>query len=202
MKSKKTITLFFGVLLYCPVLLLGQSSSNFDEIIRLIDVSVDKISGQAEIKGQPISLKITTPGDYGILKSKIISAFSGKNFKINTTENATENSIEYTLEEVKVSYIDMFREGFLGSFQVERETRITGSFIIISSNIVEKTDNFNLSAKDTVYVDEISDLENPALPFTHSDLPEEPFMSGLLEPVVAVGSAVVAIVLFFTVRSK
>jgi hypothetical protein len=200
LKAKSVVTIF-GLLITCPFISTGQTPSNLDEINRLVEKSVVEISRQWQTENRSISLNITIPDSYMILKGKITSAFSGENFIISSAGDINK-SVDYTLEEAKVNYNQMFRGGFLGSFQVERETKLTGSFIFKESGFINKTNDFSLSVKDTVFADEINKLENPALPFTHSDLPEEPFLSGLLEPVIAIGSSVVAIILFFTVRSK
>ena len=55
---------------------------------------------------------------------------------------------------------------------------------------------------DTVLFDEIKSLSNSSLPFTKGEAPAEPFFASLWEPVIAVGTAIVTIFLFFTIRSK
>ena len=59
-----------------------------------------------------------------------------------------------------------------------------------------------ISLTDTIALDKIDDLENKAYNFTRSEKPEEPFLSGLTEPLIAVSAIAVSIYLLFSVRSN
>lgn len=203
MKSKNLIKIFllFTVLILSAGYAGGQSLSNFESIVRLIDSSVSKISGSAPSVSE-ISIEITVPDNYQILKSDILNSFAGKFKSVSDKKSGTGNFIRYDLKNADVNYTNMFRDGFLGSLKVEREISIAGSFLLFDEDVIEKSEGFEFAVKDTVDVDNVALLENPALPFTQSELPEEPFLSGLLEPVVAIGSAAMAVIIFFTVRSK
>jgi len=61
---------------------------------------------------------------------------------------------------------------------------------------------FEFTKIDTVKVEDINSLENPAFPFTQASVPPEPFLSGIAEPIIAIGTAALAVVLFFTIRSE
>ncbi len=108
--------------------------------------------------------------------------------------------VSISLENASVNYGDMFRKSFLGSFYLERNLNLNGNFIFDENN--KPLQNFNYIYKDTVKVSEINNLENSAYPFTRSEIPSEPFLSNIYEPVIAVGTAAVAIFLFFAIRSK
>jgi hypothetical protein len=54
-----------------------------------------------------------------------------------------------------------------------------------------------LTKKDSVNYDNINKIENYSLPFTRGTLPSEPLTPSLLEPIIAVSSAVLTIILFF-----
>jgi hypothetical protein len=57
------------------------------------------------------------------------------------------------------------------------------------------------TAVDTVSASDITSIEHPNVPATHASLPSEGFFSGWAEPLVVVGSIVVAVFLLFTIRS-
>lgn len=107
--------------------------------------------------------------------------------------------ISYVLEDLKLSYGEMFRKKFLGDYYLERNFLIMGNFVVPSSGESRK---FTYTYKDSVKVEEVRDLENPNLPFTRGEIPSEPFLEGLPEPVIAVGTAAAAVILFFVLRSK
>jgi len=48
----------------------------------------------------------------------------------------------------------------------------------------------------------VKSLENPNHPFTKGNIPAEPFFESIPEPVLAIGTAATAVILFFILRSK
>ena len=149
-----------------------------------------------------VYLKFTSADDYQILKNMIISSLQ-KN-KINLVEDAskTEIALNYSLIEIKSSYPEMFRDGLFGEYLVKRNVSLSGSYFLSSENNIGKVNRFNYSIEDTVVFDDLNRIENIAYSFTSAELPEEPFFSSTLEPVIAIGTAAVAVYLFFNVRSK
>ena len=94
----------------------------------------------------------------------------------------------------------MFKDGWFGSHYVQRFETIYGNYLQSSSESMKK--EFKITQLDTVKVEEIKNLENESFPFTKGTIPSEPFLSGFAEPIIAIGTAAAAVVLFFTIRSK
>ena len=61
---------------------------------------------------------------------------------------------------------------------------------------------YKYNFSDTVALSNINNLQNIAYSFTSPEIPNEPFFSSLLEPTIAIGTAAVAVYLFFNIRSK
>jgi hypothetical protein len=61
---------------------------------------------------------------------------------------------------------------------------------------------FEISVTDTVKVEDIKYLENESFLFTKGAVPAESFISGMAEPLIAIGTAAAVVVLFFTIRSE
>ena len=55
---------------------------------------------------------------------------------------------------------------------------------------------------DTISYDNFAFIENNSLPFTNANVPSEPFLPSIIEPVIAITAIAVTIILFFTVRTK
>jgi len=121
---------------------------------------------------------------------------------LTSSVNRTGKHFEYSIDNAKVNYDEIFRDGFLGGFMLVRTAELNGNYIIKENSNIVKADTFIVSITDTTSLENKSKLENPSLHFTQSEFPPEPFFSGLLEPVIAVGTFVVSLLLFFTVRSK
>jgi hypothetical protein len=83
---------------------------------------------------------------------------------------------------------------------MQRKIDLSGSYSISKETVI--SERFDYAYIDTVSVDDAKAIENPSFPFTQAEIPSEPFFSSLLEPAIAIGSAALAVILFFTIRSK
>lgn len=189
--------------LFCFVsgLSQAQTSSNLDIFKTLVDRSVNGIFKHEGNSSKDIFLNLKLGLEYKVFEDQIYKSVQSSNKKAVSVYNPNENlEVSYTLEKAQVKYGEMFRDGFLGEELMPRTLSISGSYRIkINDDLI---DNFSYENTDTVRVDEIQNLENSSYPFTKGEIPSEPFLSNLFEPLMAVGTAAVVIVLFFTVRSK
>ena len=176
----------------------AQEKTNLQVFELLVDSSVITLTSSIPYTVRPLNIEMNTGTSYEIFNSEIISDLNQKGYKLIPDEQAFR--IQYFIKSASVSYGNMFRHGILGDYFVPRSVQLSGNFNITLGSTI--TNNFNYSFKDTVNVDDVKNLENPAYPFTQGKLPTEPFFSGILEPVVAVGTVALAVILFFTVRSK
>jgi len=103
----------------------------------------------------------------------------------------------------KVNYSNPHRLGLFGRRCADRSI-----VVHIQAQIYNSQTGSILSGKlltgehrDTVSVDDIPLLENANVPMTKADLPDESFIDRFIEPFVIVGTAGVAIFLFFHIRS-
>ncbi len=197
-------TKFFQAVLiafvFCSII-IGQSKSNLDQFNSLIDKSVSIIYDQKVESNSDYYLDITIPNQYLIFKNRIFNSFENRSIAIVDSKSKSNSNINYSLENVQITYSDVFRDGLFGSYLLERNAGISGLYSL-NENGKLFSDEFELTIKDTVDYNSLSELENPAFPFTQGKIPPEPFLSGLFEPVVAIGAAALTIILFFTVRSK
>jgi len=178
----------------------AQTKTNLEVVQSLISKNVNEISKTVPSNNtEEIELKFIAADDYKILKTKLIEDLQNNNF---TLENESNNKFNFTLSEVKIIYKDIFRDGILGEYLIERETNLKSSFFVENKNEIGKVNNFSFTKLDTVKYDDIKKLENIAFSFTSAELPSEPFFSSILEPVIAVGTAAVAVYLFFNIRSN
>ena len=196
---------FFFVFIF--FLLMGsltfaQSKTNLELFFQLVDSSVVRINNEIA-SGKDCRLIFNTDDAYSVFQNSIINNFQKLGRKIITVndDQLKPEIINYLITDASVEYDgDMFRDGFLGEFKIKRKINFEGNYSITGNPV--SADNFNFTIIDTVAVDKVSTLENPAFPITKGAVPAEPFFSSLLEPIVAIGSAAVAVILFFTVRSK
>jgi len=178
----------------------GQIEDNLSKINSLVDKSITDIVTSAEI--EDASYNIEVPGNLKILSSRAELNLE-KNGLIEQSDSVnTEKNLKYNLESASVAYTDLFRDGLFGDYILERRVSIKGYSILKEKDKSSITSEFSLSATDSINYADLSAYENPSLPFTQSTPPAEPFLSGALEPIIAIGTVVVTLLLFFTVRSN
>ena len=174
--------------------------TNFELVDSLVQMSA-KLIAENENSQNTFALEFSGSSDYQVLKAKVIASLQKNGFELmDDSENV--KVINYNLDEAKTRYSKIFKDGFLGGYLVERIANLKGSYFIINSKNIEESKDFDFTLSDSVYFSDISSLENIAYSFTRADLPEEPFFASTLEPVIAIGTAAVAVYLFFNIRSK
>ena len=166
----------------------------------MVDSSSASIISDLQAEKEGLSIKLLSDNSYFILTERLISSLVTK--KINVSSDSSKNLIDvrYIIDNAKVNYEDISREGIFGSYFVKRNLTLSGSFVIQGSKTFSK--KFSYFYSDKIKLDSVKDIENSSFPFTHGELPTEPFFSSLVEPVIAVASAALTVILFFTVRSK
>lgn len=140
---------------------------------------------------------MNTGTSFEVFNSEIISDLTKTGYLITPNQGL---KIQYFIKDADVDYGDIYRGGFLGDYYTPRTIHLSGNFILLGKDFT--TRSFNYTSIDTVAVDSVKTIENTAYLFTQGSLPSEPFFSGIFEPIVAVGTAALAVILFFTIRSK
>lgn len=179
----------------------AQTKTNLDVFKVLVDSSITEALVNISDSPKDIYLDLKLGSSYAILEDQIFKSIKAHKKNISLISNPSENiGLSYSIENAVVNYGEIFRDGFLGDHFVERKVFISGSYRFQDKEV--KIKDFYFDNIDTVKFDEIQTLENSSYPFTKGEIPSEPFLSNLFEPLVAITTAAVVIALFFTVRSK
>jgi len=200
----KTRNLHFIIIFIALVLsseLFSQTLSNLERINLLVDVSTEKISSNLQDTTKSYNLVNKTLSEYSILNSRVIAGLSKNGIKIDN-DSSHSNQINYIISHAGVEYSDLFRDGLFGEYLLERKFDIMGNYVVEKTGIVISSDMFAISKIDTISYDNFAFIENNSLPFTKANVPSEPFLPSIIEPVIAITAVAVTIILFFTVRSK
>ena len=175
----------------------AQEKTNLQIYSALVDSSASELTSFLPDSVKKISIEMNTGTSFQVFNSEIISFLTNKEYTLSP--NAPFR-LQYYIKNASVNYGDIYRDGILGDYFVPRLITLSGNFNLYGKSFI--TQDFEFSKKDTVNLDSVRTIENPAYPFTQGKLPPEPFFSGLLEPIVAVGTTALAVILFFTIRSK
>ena len=194
--------LFIIIFLFLDSFTIAQSKANLEVFFGLVDSSVVKINNTISSPVKEVKINFNSGNYFSVFQDQVLYDFVklGRTVVPDSPTSSGVIEVNYTLERAVVEYGDMERDGFFGGFYLPRKVKVEGSYSV-KNNIVTPG-NFNFTYRDTVAVDDIKILENPSFTFTQGDVPPEPFLSNLFEPVVAIGSAAIAVILFFTIRSK
>ncbi len=196
---KRILLIICTILVFQPVL-FAQIRTSLDVVNELIEKSVLNIDPAIINKNLSFNFIYRSSGSYNFLKSKVVDSYIKKFISLSENESL-ENKLEHSITNITVEYSNPFKDGFFGNLLIERKINVDAA-LILSEKTGIKTVDLSNSYKDTVEVENISRLENPAIPFTQSTIPELPLFSNLLEPIIVVGTLIVTIILFFTIRSK
>lgn len=194
----KIKTLFF---FFICSLLLAQSKSNLEMINGLVDSSAILVASTIPNIDSTFDLDVNSPKEYNELNQRIVTSFARNKIKLNL-DSLEINKINYSLSQVSVQYSDLFRDGLFGDYLLERTFILSGEYSIQNFSNVSSADIFQYTVTDTISYDNFFFVENNSLPFTKGKIPEAPLLPSIVEPVVAITTVVVSVILFFSVRSK
>jgi hypothetical protein len=190
-----------SVVIIANLSLHTQTKTNLDVFKVLVDSSIADLLINSPGSQKNIYVDLKLDSSYTIFENQIYKSVQTRKRSISPVFNPSENSkVSYSIENSAVNYGEVFRDGFLGGHFVERKIAISGSYRFQNEEMIVK--DFSFENTDTVKFDDIQTLENSSYPFTKGNIPTEPFLSNLFEPIVAITTAAVVIALFFTVRSK
>ena len=198
MITLKTKILFY--LLFISTSIFAQSRTNLEMFNSLVDSSVLSISFQISDSNFEYHVEYKTIAEYSALNNRVENSLVRNEIKVSL-DNST-NLLSYKISQATVDYSDLFKDGLLGEYLLERKFVLSGEYTIENSSSVSSADIFYYTVTDTIPHEDLNFVENNSLPFTKGTVPSEPFFPSMLEPIVAITAVVVTVVLFFTVRSN
>jgi len=192
----------FLVLVLMSGIIFPQTKTNLQVLYSLNDLLVNQIVENIPQKNDKIILTLNLGESYSIFSNHIKNDFikNGKEIFTIPQEELKLPEINIVLEEAGVQYGEVDRDGWFGDYYVPRTLLIKGHYLNTASN--NGLQQYFITAIDTVKVEELESLENNSFPFTKGNIPAEPFLSSVWEPIIAIGVAAAAILLLFSVRSK
>ena len=203
---KTTFNLFLavcmsGIILFNPEM-QSQTKTNLEVFYSLTDSLVSDINSELPEAKNQILLSLNNGEVYSIFNNNIKTDFikSGKKVWDVPPDEINIPEVNIVIESASVNYGEVFKDGWFGSYYTNRQLSLKGNYLQTFSD--KGKQNFNLVYSDSILVDQIGELENASFPFTQGQIPSEPFLSGLAEPILAIGTAAAMVILFFSVRSK
>jgi len=163
---------------------------NLDIIYELADSSITILNADIESRVSGYYVKLNLAPAFNVLEGRIKS-------KLSPVIREYFQEIVYSIENIKVEYPEVFRDGLFGDYKVTRKFTYSGYY-----SMKEEVRKFELTKSDTIDYEQISLMEYPSLAFTVGEKPAVPFFSSIIQPVIVIGAIAVTTYLFFSVRSK
>ncbi len=194
----KTKALFF--FLFIGISIFAQSRTNLEIINALVDSSTLVLSSQITDSISEYNIEYQTVAEYSMLNNRAENSFVRNGIAVSLDK--ANNKISYSISKAGVNYSDLFKDGLLGGYLLERKIILSGEYVVENSSSILHADTFHYSVTDTIQFENRDFVENRSLPFTKGNVPSEPFSPSMLEPIVAITAVVITVVLFFSVRSN
>ncbi len=177
----------------------AQTVSNLERFYVIVDSAssllLNDLGNLKEVK-----LDLSLGNYYSVFGNHIRNKLLKHGIKlINDAADTNAIIVNFVIDNCNVKYSKPEKDGLFGNFYTERTVEVSGNYFISENGLVK---NYYITEKDTLNIENLKGVEDRSYPFTQGELPPEPFISSVLEPIVAVGAAAIAIILFFSVRSK
>lgn len=194
--SKKIISIF---VLFCFSYQFAFSivADNFSNIERLSGLACDKITNLIKIENTKIySIKISEHSSANYFEQVLTNVLS-KNSMLTTDTMASKIEINIIQNNVYYNSVSC-------SDSLARNFKTEIKYSIINRNAPIKTEFASFAYNDTVAIKDIEWLERGEMPFAKSTLPasEKTWIDDIIAPAIVFTSALVTVILLFTVRSK
>ena len=191
----------FILVIFLSITSFAQSKTNLEVFYSFTDSISNKISENFNGELKEVKTKFNLGDEYYVFSNQLISSLQKKGLTI-LPESSPSNFtlINLVIDQTKVEYGEIFRDGMFGELKLERKLKLSGNYTLSGKSI--KFFPFSFSSSDTIAVETIKDLESESFTFTKGNIPSEPFLSSLIEPAIVITAAAVSVILFFTIRSK
>lgn len=209
------ILIFFQIIILRGIVFSQTNSlANLVQIDKLINESLVPVENEILLLGKDkfYNLSVNSKDGNSDQKSYLISLIKNKlsGYKLLIDADSAEysDSIDYNIlfknVVFKTVYKSIYNDNLLGTKMVNRVISVSYDVIITdertSSQIFNK--NFNKKTEDSFKIDEQNLVEDRRYNFSQSNLPEESSLNKVIYPAVIILASAIAIILFFTIRSK
>lgn len=167
-----------------------------EQILRSASLTPEKVIG----------LKIRYSPESWVADHAFAGRFDSCGYKVKYAGDSAETApVIFKVGEAgaSVKYSNAHRFTLFGRRCAERSVtvRVQAQIYDTETGIILSGESLIAEHRDTIYVDDIPMFENPEIPMTKADLPDESFIDRFIEPIIIVGTAGVAVFLFFHIRS-
>ena len=182
----------------------AEKKSNADILYQVCQVAVASMISETQIPDtSTIVLKIEDGDINRFFAQPLTESFRQRFPSLFTRGTASGIEISVSVGGVSVVYGQSFSDGFLSARRSERriDVGLRMTALRFEDGKILWAKSKGASFVDTVYVDDIPDLQLSSERIVKGVMPQRSAMEKFIEPFIIVGAAGVAVYLFFTIRS-
>lgn len=168
--------------------------TNKQIIDSIFDAFLSRIAIQLKEK-KITEIRVANIGEFSYFQNKLINELVKNNIRIDDNSLVT---IKLNIEDFQIQYIE-------SNDELTRIIDINATLHFLEKNgEIKLLDKLNTSYKDQLSVEDVSAVENSLFPFTQGNKPKpkKSLFEEIIEPVIIVSTAIITVVLFFSVRTK
>lgn len=201
MKFKKFLILFAFLQILISGISLAEQSSNFSIIDSLtIELSNEIANHINNNQVQAIEIVVSSiPFDW-LLEQNLVKSFNKKGIKTFIYDSLSQNpKLKVQVKNFQLLYSKVPKQTDLLQRNIKLE--ISGQLQIKNRLISIEIPVFDY--QDFISREHITNIENTNHSFAKAEVPPPPFswLYDVFQPAIVVGSAIITVILFFTVRS-
>lgn len=176
----------------------GEYKTNYSIMNELSEKFADSLFTTLNLDNvNGIKLEIEDTSNSGLILRNTSNKFIELNINSETKNDSNFLKIKVLRYEVKYSLIDDSPDSLKRSIFLD---------IYSNSNLISKNGfkNHQISFHDTIYTNDIELIESKNLPYTRASIPtkEKSFFKQIVEPAILVSTAILTVIILFTVRSN
>lgn len=181
-----------------------SAKPNREILLQLCGEAIDSLTADAPIPDSSrVFLKVEEGDLDRFFASAFTTSFHHKFSSLYTQPVASGIQISVSVATAAVAYGQSFSESFLSARVCERSVEVDLRFtaLRVDDGKILWAGVKKASLRDTIYVAEISALEETSARIARGVVPQPSVFERIIEPFIIVGAAGVAVYLFFTIRS-
>lgn len=192
------------LLIFLSLQCLANTRSNIEIVDSLLLSELDKSAKNlSKVLYDETELDLVDPYDFGIFRSNVLQSlvdnnidFGGKEFSDFGNTDGINSNTRIELTKISVAYTSKDNRS------VYRDIKISYFVQLVTAND-DYYKKYDIEFQDEIQISDVSNAQSGPYQFLEAPLPKtkNSFLEKYTQPVIMIGSAVVALVLLFTIRS-
>jgi hypothetical protein len=163
-KCVKKIPLLSLSVLFLSLLFTGslcsQTKSNLEVFYTLADSSVNLIAQNVTLPSLKLKVEFNNGQVYSVFNNHILEYLISKKTILVPEKNENVAVLSYTIEKAVTEYSDLYRNGFLGTYMVQRKLSLKGNYFITTPGKINSNYSSEFIYSQVYRISSVSEIES------------------------------------------